>query len=148
VALGTDGAASNNDLDLLGEMRTAALLAKGVAGNAAALDAHTALRLATLNGARAMGREDDLGSLEPGKLADLTAISVDSLEATPLFEPVSHLVYTNCSRDVSDVWVNGKALLRARKLQTLNEHEIRQKAEEWKNKIASTQLPDARGEDK
>lgn len=138
VALGTDGTASNNDLDLLGEMRIAALLAKGVAGDAAALDAHAALRLATLNGAKAMGREDDLGSIEVGKLADLTAINVDSLEATPLFDPVSHLVYTNCSREVSDVWVRGKALLRERKLQTLNEHEIRQKASVWQNRISGT----------
>lgn len=137
VALGTDGAASNNDLDLLGELRTAALLAKGVAGDAAALDAHAALRMATLNGARAMGQEEQIGSLEPGKLADITAIAIDSLEATPLFDPVSHLVYTNCSRDVSHVWVKGKALLRERKLQTLNEQEIRQKAEEWQTKLTN-----------
>ncbi|MEX1034139.1 MAG: TRZ/ATZ family hydrolase [Cellvibrionaceae bacterium] len=135
VALGTDGAASNNDLDLLGEMRTAALLAKGVANNAAALNAHQALRMATLNGAKALGQEQHIGSLETGKLADLTAISVDTLEATPLFDPVSHIVYTNCTRDVTDVWVKGKALMRDRKLRTLNEQEIRRKAGEWQGKL-------------
>jgi 5-methylthioadenosine/S-adenosylhomocysteine deaminase len=137
VALGTDGAASNNDLDMLGEMRTAALLGKAVANNASALSAHEALRMATLNGARAMGREQDLGSLETGKIADITAIAIDTLEATPLFDPVSYIVYTNCSRDVSDVWVNGKALLRGRQLQTLNEREIRQKAKEWEIKVGT-----------
>lgn len=137
VALGTDGAASNNDLDLLGEMRTAALLAKGVANNATALNAHEALRMATINGAKALGQEQQIGSLEAGKAADITAIRVDSLEATPLFDPVSHIVYTNCSRDVSDVWVKGKALLRERRLKTLNEEEIRQKADQRQSLIAS-----------
>lgn len=145
VALGTDGAASNNDLDLLGEMRTAALLAKAVANDAAALNAHEALRMATINGAKAMGQEQHIGSLEVGKAADITAISVDSLEATPLFDPVSHLVYTNCSRDVSDVWVKGKPLLRNRQLKTLNEQEIRQKAGEWQKKVASLQPSASRG---
>ncbi|MGQ9425931.1 TRZ/ATZ family hydrolase [Gilvimarinus sp. F26214L] len=131
VALGTDGAASNNDLDLMGEMCTAALLAKGVSGNAAALNAHEALRMATLYGARAMNQEQHIGSLEAGKAADITAVCVDSLEASPIFDPVSHLVYTNCSRDVSHVWVKGKELLQERRLLTLNEMEIRGKAREW-----------------
>src|SRR5690606_16497669 len=137
VALGTDGAASNNDLDLLGEMRSAALLAKGVSGNPAALGAHEALRMATLNGARAMGKEEEIGSLQAGKLADITAIRVDSIEAVPLFDPAAHLVYSNCSRDVSHVWINGKAVLRERQLLTLNEQEIRQRAEEWQGRVAS-----------
>ncbi len=137
VALGTDGAASNNDLDLQGEMQTAALLAKGVAGNAAALDAHQTLRLATLNGARAMGLEQRIGSLEVGKAADMCAIDMDTLEATPMYNPVSLLVYTRCSHRVSHVWVNGKPLLKDRKLQTLAEHEIITKARSWQEKLTA-----------
>jgi 5-methylthioadenosine/S-adenosylhomocysteine deaminase len=88
VALGTDGAASNNDLDLLGEMRTAALVGKAVAGNASALPAHTALRMATLNGARALGLGDEIGSLEKNKWADLCAIELDTLETQPLYNAI------------------------------------------------------------
>jgi 5-methylthioadenosine/S-adenosylhomocysteine deaminase len=135
VALGTDGAASNNDQDLLGEMRTAALLAKGVSGDAGAVDAHTALRLATLNGARALGLEAEIGSLEVGKAADITAIAVDNLESLPLYNPVSLLVYGNVSRQVSDVWVNGHLLLRGGQLQTLDEAEIRSSAQSWQAKL-------------
>ncbi|NIB42065.1 TRZ/ATZ family hydrolase [Pseudomaricurvus alkylphenolicus] len=135
VALGTDGAASNNDQDLLGEMRTAALLAKGVSGDAGAVDAHTALRMATLNGARALGLEAEIGSLEVGKAADITAIAVDNLESLPLYNPVSLLTYGNVSRQVSDVWVNGHLLLRGGQLQTLDEAEIRSNAQSWQAKL-------------
>src|SRR6185436_12056795 len=89
VALGTDGAASNNDLDMLSEMRTAALLAKGVARAATALPAHAALRMATLNGARALGLDERIGSLLPGKAADLTAIDLSDLSSQPVYDPAS-----------------------------------------------------------
>lgn len=135
VALGTDGAASNNDLDLLGEMKTAALLGKAVAGNAAAISAHTALRMATLNGAKAMGIEDQVGSLEVGKAADITAIDMSELEAQPIYDPVSQLVYTNSAHRVSHVWVGGKALMLSRQLQTLNERELLAKARWWRQQI-------------
>ncbi len=135
VALGTDGAASNNDQDLLGEMRTAALLAKGVSGDASALDAHTALRMATLNGARALGLDADIGSLEVGKLADITAIAIDQLEQIPLYNPVAALSYNNVSQQVSHVWVNGRCLLDNRRLQTLDEVDIRQRALQWQARI-------------
>jgi 5-methylthioadenosine/S-adenosylhomocysteine deaminase len=135
VALGTDGAASNNDLDMFGEMKTAALLAKAVANDASALDAHSALRMATLNGAKAMGLDDQIGSLEVGKSADVTAIDMSEMEAQPLYDPISQLVYTNSAHRVSHVWVGGKALLLSRQLQTLNERELLAKARWWRQQI-------------
>src|SRR5690606_9287657 len=104
VAIGTDGAASNNDLDLLGEIRTAALLAKAVHQDASALGAHRALRMATLNGARALGLEQDCGSLEVGKWADLTAFDLSGLYQQPLYDPVSQLIYTGSRHCVRHVW--------------------------------------------
>ncbi len=135
VALGTDGAASNNDLDMLGEMRTAALLAKGVAGDATALPAHTALRMATLNGARALGLDDRIGSIVPGKAADLTAIDLSPLASQPVYDPASQVVYSATRDQVTDVWVNGKRLLAERRLTTLDEPTILRKAQEWHDRI-------------
>ena len=137
VSLGTDGAASNNDLDLFGEMRSAALLAKAVAEDASAVNAHQALRMATINAAIAVGQEACIGSLEVGKQADITAIAVNSIESSPLFDAASHCVYTNNASRVSHVWVNGKALLESRQLTTLNEKEILQQAQEWQQKLAA-----------
>ena len=137
VALGTDGAASNNDLDMLGEMRCAALVAKGVAGDPTALPASVAMRMATINGARALGIDDRVGSLEPGKQADVVAVNMASIETTPLYDPVSHLVYS-CSREqVTDVWIAGKHLLKNRVLTSLDEAEISRQAQSWSRKIAS-----------
>lgn len=135
VALGTDGAASNNDLDLFSELKTAALLAKAVAGRADALGAHRALRMATLDGARALGLDDTIGSLEVGKAADIAAIEMSALEVQPLYDPVSQLVYTNSGHRVSHVWVGGKALLLSRQLQTLSERELIGKARWWRKQI-------------
>ncbi|MGS2724563.1 TRZ/ATZ family hydrolase [Porticoccus sp. GXU_MW_L64] len=137
VALGTDGAASNNDLSLLSELKTAALLAKGISGDASALNAHSALRMATLNGAKALGMADRIGSIEVGKAADLTAVRLDELEAHPLYNPLSQLVYSECSHRVSHVWVNGKALLRERELTTLDQQEIIARTKEWQQKIVN-----------
>lgn len=137
VALGTDGAASNNDQDLFGEMRTAALLAKGVSGDASAVNAHTALRMATLNGAKALGLDSEIGSLEVGKQADITAIAVNQLEQLPLYNPVSALSYNNISQQVSHVWVNGNPLMEDRRLTTLDEHRVREKAKYWQQRIES-----------
>jgi 5-methylthioadenosine/S-adenosylhomocysteine deaminase len=135
VALGTDGAASNNDLDMFGEMRSAALLAKAVAGDASAIPAATALRMATINGARALGIDDETGSLLPGKAADVIAVQLDDIEASPMYHPLSHIVYA-CSRDkVSDVWVAGRHLLSERRLTTLDEAAIRQRTQVWQEKI-------------
>ncbi|CAN0480273.1 unnamed protein product, partial [Phaeothamnion confervicola] len=107
VGIGTDGAASNNRLDMFAEMRLAALLAKGVASRADALPAATALRMSTIDAARALGLETRIGSIETGKLADLTAVSLARLELQPVYDPLSHLVYAAERTDVSDVWVAG-----------------------------------------
>ncbi len=138
VALGTDGAASNNDLDMLGEMRTAALLAKAVAGDASALPAHRVLRMATLHGAMALGRGAEIGSLEAGKWADVTAVRLDELETQPLYDPVSQLIYAASRHQVSDVWVAGRHLLRERVLTTLDEDAILRNARAWQAQVAAT----------
>jgi 5-methylthioadenosine/S-adenosylhomocysteine deaminase len=107
IGLGTDGAASNNRLDLFAEMRLAALLAKGQSGDATAISAHEALRMATINGAKALGLDDKIGSIEIGKLADLTAVKMSDIAMQPCFDVASHLVYVAGREQVSHVWVNG-----------------------------------------
>jgi 5-methylthioadenosine/S-adenosylhomocysteine deaminase len=113
VALGTDGAASNNRLDLFQEMRMAALLAKAVSGNAEAMPAHAALRAATLGGANALGLGAVTGSIEPGKAADLVAVELRGPELAPCYDPVSQLVYAAGREHVSDVWISGEQRVRA-----------------------------------
>lgn len=107
IGLGTDGAASNNRLDMFAEMRLAALLAKGQSGDATAISAHQALEMATINGAKALGLEDVVGSIEAGKFADLTAVKMSDIGMQPCYDPVSHLVYVAGREQVSHVWVNG-----------------------------------------
>lgn len=136
VALGTDGAASNNDLDMLSEMRTAALLAKGVAGDPAAVPAEQAVRMATINGARALGIDEQTGSLEVGKSADMIAINLQQVATQPCYSPLSQLVYAAHSSQVSDSWVTGRRLLRDGVLTTLNEQHLIQQAEQWQQRIA------------
>ena len=138
VALGTDGAASNNDLDMLGEMRSAALLAKAVAGDASALPAADALRMATLNGARALGLEETIGSLEPGKAADVVAVDLGEIESRPVYHPLSQLVYSSGRHQVTHVWVAGRHLLKARRLTTIDEHDVREKVAVWQQRIAES----------
>ncbi|MFA7242224.1 MAG: TRZ/ATZ family hydrolase [Sulfuricellaceae bacterium] len=136
IGLGTDGAASNNRLDLFGEMRLAALLAKGASGNPGALPAHQALQMATLNGARALGLDHLTGSLVPGKAADITAVSLSALETLPCYDVVSHLVYVAGRENVSHVWVNGELLLEAHRLTTLDARDLAAKAAFWQTKIS------------
>ena len=136
VAVGTDGAASNNDLDLLGETRTAALLAKAVADSATALDAHRALRMATLNGARALGIADECGSLQPGKSADLVAFDLSALPQQPVYDPVSQLIYASGRDCVKHVWVAGKPLLEDGQLLRLDEQALIARARDWGRRIA------------
>lgn len=108
VGIGTDGAASNNRLDMWQEMRTAALLAKVADDNAASVSAYTALAMATIHGAQALGLQDQIGSIEAGKQADLVAVRLDELNSLPCFDPVSHLVYVAGREHVSHVWVGGQ----------------------------------------
>jgi len=135
VALGTDGAASNNDLDMLGEMRTAAMLAKAVGQSAVALPAMEALAMATINGALAMGWDSEIGSLEVGKRADITAIRLDDLESQPVYDPVSHIVYASTRDQVSNVWVDGKQLLADRELTSLDKDGIISNTRQWRDRI-------------
>ena len=136
VALGTDGCASNNDLSMLGEMHTASLLAKGVSQDATALTAMQTVRMATINGAKALGLDQDTGSLEVGKYADITAIDFSSLEMNPVYDPIANLVYSTSREQVSDVWVAGKHLLKDRELTTLDEQEIMNKCKKWNEVIS------------
>ncbi|SMF16831.1 MULTISPECIES: TRZ/ATZ family hydrolase [unclassified Pseudomonas] len=136
VAIGTDGAASNNDLDLLGETRTAAMLAKAVAGSATALDAHRALRMATLNGARAMGLESEIGSLEVGKAADMVAFDLTGLAQQPIYDPVSQLIYATGRDCVKHLWVAGKQLLDDRQLTRMDEQQLTATAIAWGKRIS------------
>jgi 5-methylthioadenosine/S-adenosylhomocysteine deaminase len=136
VALGTDGAASNNDLDLLSEGQTAALLAKGVAGDARAVDAFEVLEMLTINGAGALGLEDSIGSIEVGKQADLCALDLSSPETQPLHHVVSQLIYAASSRQVSDVWVAGRRVLDTGNLVTIDLGEVIDRARHWRAKLA------------
>ena len=137
VALGTDGAASNNDQDMLGEMRTAALLAKGISGDPTAVPAHEALAMATLYGARALGLEGQIGSLTPGKAADVVAVDLGDPLTQPVYDPVSHLVYAASRHDVSDVWIAGRPLLRNGEFTQLDVAAISETVTDWAQRIAA-----------
>jgi 5-methylthioadenosine/S-adenosylhomocysteine deaminase len=120
LGLGTDGAASNNDLDMFEAMRTASLLAKLQTADPSVVPAVTALEMATMGGARALGLDRQIGSIEPRKRADLIVVSMRSARQTPLYDPISHLVYTTRGDDVRDTIVNGKVVMRDRKVLTLD----------------------------
>jgi 5-methylthioadenosine/S-adenosylhomocysteine deaminase len=137
VALGTDGAASNNTLNMLAEMKSAALLAKGVAGDPTVVPAATALCMATLNGAKALGLDKDLGSLTKGKWADICAIDLDSPETQPVHDVISTLVYAASREQVSDVWVAGRRLLQERRLLRTDLPELLKRAANWGERIAA-----------
>jgi 5-methylthioadenosine/S-adenosylhomocysteine deaminase len=137
VALGTDGAASNNDLDMLGEMRTAALLAKAVANDASAVPAMIALQMATINGAKALGLDKEIGSLVIGKAADVIAIDLDCLSTQPVYDPASQIVYAGNRQQISDVWVAGRQLLKKRQLTTINTVALKTKITDWQHRLSN-----------
>ncbi len=138
VALGTDGAASNNDLDMLGEMRTAALFGKHTAAAASALDAGTVLRMATINGARALGLGEDTGSIVPGKWADLACVDMGRLNTQPVYDPVSQLVYAAGREQVTDVWVAGRHRVVAGRVAGLDEADLGRRAAAWQKRISES----------
>jgi 5-methylthioadenosine/S-adenosylhomocysteine deaminase len=137
IGLGTDGAASNNRLDMFSEMRLAALLAKGVSGDAAAFPAAKALEAATLGGARALGMEAQIGSLEPGKWADMTAVNLGTITTQPLYDPISHLVYAAGRELVSHVWVGGELKFVEGRLLSVNLSDLKARLAYWRDKIAA-----------
>lgn len=135
VGLGTDGAASNNRLDLFGEMRLASLLAKGMTGDASVLPAKEILRMATLNAANALGLGKETGSITPGKSADLCAVSLSSLEARPCFDPVSHLVNVAGRESVTHVWVAGKCCVDNKSLLQHDQNDLESAIALWQNSL-------------
>jgi len=136
VGIGSDGAASNNRLDMFSEMRLAALLAKAVSNDATAVPAWEALEMATLRPARALGLESTIGSLATGKFADLVAVRLADVHTSPCYDPVSQLVYAAGREDVSHVWVNGRLVVDNRNLTTLNADAIMARAAFWRNRMA------------
>lgn len=135
VALGTDSSASNNDLDMISEMRSAALLAKLSTRDPTTLSASHTITMATLKGAKALGIDQITGSITAGKSADFIAINLDEIETLPLYHPVSQVVYAASRNQVTDVWVAGKQLMKNRQLLTLNEEELKEKARYWQTKL-------------
>lgn len=137
VALGTDSAASNNSLNMFSELEFASLLAKGVNQTPTVLNAHQALRMATLDGAKALGLDAEIGSIEVGKAADMVAVTMDNISQQPLYNPASQLVYTQAGNRVSHSWVAGKCLVDQGELQTLSRQELLAKAREWQQRISA-----------
>ena len=135
LGLGTDGAASNNDLDMFEAMRTASMLHKLVSNDPRVVSAKESLQMATIGGARALGMERQIGSLEPGKRADLIVVGMSTARQTPMYDPISHLVYVTRGDDVRTTIVHGKVLMRDRKMLTLNEPAILQEARGWAEKV-------------
>ena len=137
IGFGTDGPASNNRLDLFGEMRLASLLAKGASGDAASLPAAAALKAATLGAARALNLDSRIGSIVPGKRADLVAVDLRALSSQPVFDPVSHLVYVAGREHVTHVWVDGKLKLNDRRLVDLDTDDLNARASYWRTKLTA-----------
>lgn len=135
VGIGTDGAASNNKLDMFAEMRLAALLAKGASGRADVLPAHQALQMATINAAKAIGQQNETGSLVAGKAADMIAVDLAAIQTAPCYDVISHLVYAASREQVTHVWVNGELRVENGRLSKLDTTELLAKARYWHKKI-------------
>jgi 5-methylthioadenosine/S-adenosylhomocysteine deaminase len=141
IGIGTDGAASNNDLDMFEAMRTASLLQKVTTSDPTALDANVALRMATVGGARALGMDARIGSLEAGKRADLIVAGMGAARQTPMYDAVSHLVYVTRGDDVQTTIVNGKVLMRNRKVLTLDRAAVLREARAWADRVRTAVRP-------
>ena len=137
VCLGTDGAASNNDLDMFGEMKTAALLAKGTSGDARACNSRQTIEMATINGAKALGLADQIGSIEVGKQADIIALDMADLNTQPLYDLAAQVVYACNSRQVSHVWVAGDCLYNDGYFTSIDKDELSQMVNQWQTKISA-----------
>jgi len=137
VALGTDGAASNNNLDMIEEMKIAALMAKGMTGNASSLPIHQVIEMATINGAKFLGLEDKIGSLEPGKCADMISVDLSALKFQPMHNPASDLLYAASGDQVCHVWIDGEHQLSNRTLTNMDTARMRANARQWQAKILS-----------
>lgn len=137
VCLGTDSASSNNDLDMLGEMRTACLIAKTTANDARALPAWQALEMATINGAKALNVQHEIGSLEVGKSADIVAIDLNHISTQPVYNPISQIVYSASREQISDVWVEGHARVSNKQLQNIDLNQILSNAARWGERISN-----------
>ena len=138
VGVGTDGAASNNRLDIIEELRLAALVSKAVSGDAQTLPVHSALRMATLDGAKALGLDHNIGSIEPGKSADMISVNLtNKVELSPCYDPVSHLLYAAGREHVTNVWVQGKEVVRSGQLTTVDPQELISKAQSWQRRISA-----------
>ena len=135
VALGTDGAASNNDLDLLAEARSAAFLSKVTSGYPSSIKAEEALSMATINGARLMGLEEKIGSLEIGKCADMIAVDLSGISFQPIYNPISQLIYAANGQNVTHTWINGECLYEDKKFTRLNLLTLRRRVESWQGKL-------------
>ena len=135
ISLGTDGSASNNRLDIMEEMRLAALLIKGSTKSSELIPAMEAIKMATINGAKALGLESKIGSIEKNKKADLVAIDLSTIENQPIYNPLTTLVYSSSRSDVSHVWINGKIKLMDKKLVTIDEEKIVNLAKKWQRKL-------------
>ena len=138
VAIGTDGAASNNSLNMMEEMRFAALLAKGSSGDASKVSVHDVLRMSTINGAKCFGLESSIGSLESGKFADITAINLSDLACAPIYDPVAQIVHAATRDQVSDVWIGGQCVLRKYELTTIDQSECKATAERWGKELSQS----------
>ncbi|MEM7363852.1 MAG: TRZ/ATZ family hydrolase [Pseudomonadota bacterium] len=137
VAIGTDSAASNNNLDMVEETRTAALMAKAVSKDASAINAHQAIRMATLNGARMLGIDDQIGTLVTGKRADIIAVDFTGLRRKPVHDPASQFVYASNGNDVSHTWVSGKLVYQHGQLTTIDEQRLDKRVDSWREKLQS-----------
>jgi len=142
VCLGTDSASSNNDLDMFGEMRTAALIGKAIAKDAKALPAWQVLEMATINGAKALNVESEIGSLEIGKAADIVALDLNSVSTQPVYDPISQIIYSASREQVSDTWVNGKHLVANKQLTKIDLSKLLERTHEWGKQIAAASQPE------